>query len=100
MEETNPVFGNLFGKIERRFLLGGYLSDHTMLKAGSLSLANGGFLLLSARDVLLAPAVWPALKRAIKNKEVRIEEPWEQIFWQAFPHNGQDFYGTQRHNQY
>ncbi len=79
VEETNPVFGNLFGKIERRFLLGGYLSDHTMLKAGSLSLANGGFLLLGARDVLLAPAVWPALKRAIKNKEVRIEEPWEQM---------------------
>lgn len=79
VEETNPVFGNLFGKIERRFLLGGYLSDHTMLRAGSLSLANGGFLLLSARDVLVAPAVWPALKRAIKNKEVRIEEPLEQM---------------------
>ncbi|MFC1930455.1 Lon-like protease helical domain-containing protein, partial [Chloroflexota bacterium] len=35
IEESNPIFGNLFGKIERRFLLGGYISDHTMLKPGA-----------------------------------------------------------------
>ena len=77
--EPNPSYANLFGKIERRFLLGGYLSDHTMLKAGSLQLANGGYLLLSANDVLTNPGVWPALKRAIKTKEVRIEDPFEQF---------------------
>jgi predicted ATP-dependent protease len=77
--ESNPNFGNMFGKIERRFLFGGYLSDHTMLKAGALSRANGGYLLLAAKDVLMNPAVWPALKRAIKNKEVRIEDPFEQF---------------------
>ncbi len=79
VEETNPIYSNLFGKIERRFLFGGYLSDHTNLKAGALSRANGGYLLLSSRDVLLAPAVWPALKRAIKNRELSIEDPWEQM---------------------
>ncbi len=77
--ESNPNFGNVFGKIERRFLFGGYLSDHTMLKAGALNLANGGYLLLSANDVLTNAGVWPALKRAIKNKEVRIEDPFEQF---------------------
>jgi len=77
--EPNPNFGNMFGKIERRFLFGGYLSDHTMLKPGALSLANGGYLLLSAQDVLTNPGVWPALKRAIKNKEIRIEDPFEQF---------------------
>jgi predicted ATP-dependent protease len=77
--ESNPNFGNIFGKIERRFLFGGYLSDHTMLKAGALSKANGGYVLLSANDVLTNPGVWPALKRAIKNKEVRIEDPFEQF---------------------
>ena len=77
--EPNPNYANLFGKIERRFLLGGYLSDHTMLKAGALQLANGGYLLLSANDVLTNSAVWPALKRAIKTKEVRIEDPFEQF---------------------
>ena len=77
--ESNPIFGNIFGKIERRFLFGGYLSDHTMLKPGALSQANGGYLLLSARDVLLNQGVWPALKRAIRNREVRIEDPFEQF---------------------
>ena len=77
--EPNPNYANLFGKIERRFLFGGYLSDHTMLKPGSLQLANGGYLLLSANDVLTNPGVWPALKRAIKTKEMRIEDPFEQF---------------------
>ncbi len=76
--ENNPNFGNMFGKIERRFLLGGYLSDHTMLKAGALNKANGGYVLISINDVLMNPGVWPALKRAIRNKEVRIEDPLEQ----------------------
>ncbi|MBI2850088.1 MAG: AAA family ATPase [Chloroflexi bacterium] len=77
--ESNPNFGNLFGKIERRFLLGGYLSDHTMLKSGSLSRANGGYLLVGANEVITNPGVWPALKRAIKNRENRIEDPFEQF---------------------
>ncbi len=77
--ESNPIFGNVFGKIERRFLFGGYLSDHTMLKPGALNQANGGYLLLSAKDVLINPGVWPALKRAIRNREVKIEDPFEQF---------------------
>jgi len=77
--ESNPNFGNMFGAIERRFLLGGYLSDHTMLKAGALSKANGGYVILGVRDVLSNPGVWPALKRAIRNGEVRIEDPFEQF---------------------
>ena len=77
--ESNPIYGNMFGKTERRFFLGGYLSNHTMLKPGALSLANGGYLLLNARDVLLSPGVWETLKRVIKNKEVHIEDPFEQF---------------------
>ncbi len=77
--EPNPNYANLFGKVERRFFFGGYLSDHTMLKPGALHLANGGYLLLSAIDVVTNPTVWPALKRAIKTKEVRIEDPMEQF---------------------
>ncbi|MBI2851596.1 MAG: AAA family ATPase [Chloroflexi bacterium] len=77
--EGNPNFGNMFGKLERRFLFGGYLSDHTMLKPGAISKANGGYLLVNATDVLMNPGVWPALKRAIRNKEVRIEDPYEQF---------------------
>ncbi len=77
--EANPNFGNIFGKIERRFLFGGYLSDHTMIKPGALNLSNGGYLLINATDTLANPGVWPALKRALKNKQARIEEPFEQF---------------------
>ena len=79
VSEVNPNYANLFGKIERRFLFGGYLADHTSLKPGAFHLANGGYLVLSALDVLNSPSVWPALKRAIKSKEVRIEDPFEQF---------------------
>ena len=77
--ETNPNYVNLFGKIERKFVFGGYVSDHTMLKPGALQLANGGYLLLSAVDVVANPTVWPALKRALKTRELGIEEPLEQM---------------------
>ncbi len=77
--EPNPNYMNLFGRIERQFLLGAYFSDHTMLKPGALHAANGGYLLLNATDVLSNPAVWPALKRTIKTKELRIEDPGEQF---------------------
>ena len=77
--ETNPNYVNLFGKIERKFILGGYVSDHTMLKPGAFHLANGGYLLLSAVDVLTNAAVWPALKRVLKTKELGIEESYEQV---------------------
>ncbi|MBI2854237.1 MAG: AAA family ATPase [Chloroflexi bacterium] len=77
--EQNPNFGNMFGKIERRFVFGAYISDPSMIKAGAVSRANGGYLLLSAQDVLTNPGVWPAFKRAIKNKEVRVEDPYEQF---------------------
>lgn len=77
--EPNPNYSNIFGRVERRFFFGGYLSDHTMLKPGALHSANGGYLLLNAVDVLTNPAVWPALKRAIKTKEVGIEDPLEQF---------------------
>jgi lon-related putative ATP-dependent protease len=77
--ESNPTYINLFGRIERRFLFGGYLSDHSMLKPGAFHLANGGYLLLNATDVLNSAGVWQALKRTIKTKEVRIEDPLEGL---------------------
>jgi len=77
--ETNPTYGNMFGKTERKFFMGAYLIDHTMLKPGALHLANGGYLLINVRDVLTNPFVWETLKRAIKNEEVRIDDPFEQF---------------------
>jgi len=76
--EPNPNWGNLFGRIERRAIMGTYVSDHAMLKPGAAHLANGGYLVLNARDVLMAPCAWEGLKRSICNREIRLEEPAEQ----------------------
>jgi lon-related putative ATP-dependent protease len=77
--EPNPNWFNMFGKVERRALMGTYVSDHTMIKPGAVQLANGGYLILNVRDVLLNPGVWEGLKRIIKTKEARVEDPWEQF---------------------
>ncbi|HZA24235.1 MAG TPA: ATP-binding protein, partial [Dehalococcoidia bacterium] len=76
--ESHPNWGNLFGRIERRASFGTYVSDHTMLKPGAIHLANGGYLVLNARDVLMYPGVWEGLKRVIRNQEIRLEDPTEQ----------------------
>ncbi len=77
--EHNPTFSNLFGKIDRRFVMGGYLTDHTLLKAGSVSKANGGYLILPIRPLLLNLLSWEALKRVIKTRSVRPEDPAEAL---------------------
>lgn len=77
--ESNPTWGNLFGRIERRAFMGTYFSDHTMLKAGSIHHANGGYLVLNARDLLINPGVWEGLKRTIRDKEARLEDPAVQF---------------------
>ncbi|MBM3942022.1 MAG: hypothetical protein FJ316_03680 [SAR202 cluster bacterium] len=76
--EPNPNWGNLFGRIERRAVMGTYFSDHTMLKPGSVHLANGGYLVFNARDMLMYPGVWEGLKRVIRNRAVSLEDPSEQ----------------------
>ncbi len=77
--ESNPTWVNLFGRIERRAYLGAYFSDHTMLKPGSIHHANGGYLVLNARDLLTSAGVWEGLKRAIRDREVRLEDPTVQF---------------------
>ncbi len=76
--EANPTWTNLFGKIERRASLGTYVSDHMMLKPGAVQRANGGYIILNLVDVLMKPGSWDGLKRLIRSKEVRLEDPLEQ----------------------
>lgn len=72
--ETNPTYQNVFGKIEKRVHRGMLSTDFTMVQAGSLLNANGGFLLLEMASVLASPYVWEALKRALRNKLLHIED--------------------------
>ena len=79
--ETNPSYHNLFGVVEKKPMVGGYVTDFTLIKAGSISRANGGYLVLYDRDVLVNAGVWEALQRVIKNRELRIEEPAAFFGW-------------------
>ncbi|MCK4776180.1 MAG: AAA family ATPase, partial [Candidatus Krumholzibacteria bacterium] len=71
---TAPTYGNLFGTIERTSDgRGAHRTDFTMIRAGSIVRANGGFLVLNLTDVISEQAVWPALKRALKNQKISIQ---------------------------
>ncbi|MEJ2040993.1 MAG: ATP-binding protein, partial [Desulfosarcinaceae bacterium] len=73
--EPNPSFRNLFGWIEKRFRMGAVIADFSMVQAGALLQANGGFLIMEIESVLMNPLVWEALKRALQNKQLFIEDP-------------------------
>lgn len=77
VEEANPTHANLIGRMEKKARLGFLYTDFTLIKAGSLLRANGGYLLLNVIDVLRNPFSWDALKRVIKHEEVAIEDPSE-----------------------
>ena len=72
--ETHPTYYNLAGSIEHRALFGAWLTDFTMIKGGALHRANGGYLVLDARSLLVAPFAWDALKRALRTQLLKIEE--------------------------
>jgi lon-related putative ATP-dependent protease len=79
VEEPNPTFANLLGRIEHRVLQGVLTTDFTMIRAGSLLRANGGYLLVDALEVLRRPLAWEALKRALKEGQLKIEEPGAEL---------------------
>lgn len=77
--EPNPTIDNLTGQIEHRTVMGALVTDYTMLRPGALHRANGGFLLLDAEAVLTRPYAWEALKRALTNRQVRMESLADQL---------------------
>jgi lon-related putative ATP-dependent protease len=72
--ESNPSYPNLFGSIERQAYFGALFTDFTMIKPGALHKANGGYLVLKALDLLKYWISWEALKRAIKDRQIKIED--------------------------
>jgi lon-related putative ATP-dependent protease len=77
VEEMNPVYGNLIGRIEHVAQEGTLLTDFLLMKPGALHRANGGYLLVDARRMVQSPFAYEALKRALKAREIRIEPPQE-----------------------
>ncbi len=77
--EHNPTYANLIGRVEKEAKLGVLTTDFTMIQAGSLHKANGGYLVLTVEEILKNLFSWEALKNALKNGEINIEEVSEKL---------------------
>lgn len=77
--EENATYINLFGTIERRVQFGIVTTDFTQIRPGALHRANGGYLVLSALNLLRFPLSWDALKIALKSGEIRVEDPAQML---------------------
>ena len=73
IREANPTYYNLLGRIEYRGPSGTAVTDHTMVKPGSLARANGGYLVIRLRDLLTNPQTLDGLKRALSSQRLAIE---------------------------
>ncbi|AMO55284.1 Lon protease family protein [Endozoicomonas montiporae] len=77
--ESHPSYKNLFGRIEYASEMGALVTNYRQICPGSLHQANGGYLLLDANKLLEEPFVWEALKRALKEKQLKIESPYAEL---------------------
>lgn len=77
--EANPTIDKLTGEVEHQAQMGALVTDFTLINAGSLHRANGGYLIIEALPLLLRPFAWEALKRALKNREVKVESLSDQM---------------------
>ena len=79
MVENYPSYTNLLGRIEHEVVMGISHTDFTMIQPGALHTANGGYLVLPARDLMNNPYAWDGLKRALRDSELRIVELANQL---------------------
>jgi lon-related putative ATP-dependent protease len=71
--ERNPTYHQLLGRVEHISQMGTLVTNFQLIKAGALHKANGGYLVLDARKLLMQPFAYDALKRALQSRELRIE---------------------------
>jgi lon-related putative ATP-dependent protease len=71
--EEHPTFNNLIGRVEHIAQMGALITDFNLIKPGALHRANGGYLVVDARQLLLQPYAWDGLKRVLRSGELRIE---------------------------
>lgn len=76
--DSNYSYHNLFGKLEYENYYGSLKTDYTMLKPGLLHKANGGYIIFQAKDLLANGICYEELKRALRVKELSIDNTTEQ----------------------
>jgi lon-related putative ATP-dependent protease len=77
--ESNPTYGNLFGRVEQEAQFGALVTDFTMIRGGALHQANGGHLVMHVEELLPNAFSWDSLKRALANREIAIEDASERL---------------------
>jgi lon-related putative ATP-dependent protease len=77
--EDNPTMPNLVGRVENLAEMGALITDFTLIKAGALHRANGGYLMLDAQKLLTQPYAYEALKRALRARSITIESPGQAL---------------------
>ena len=70
--EDLPTHLNLLGHVEQITQLGTVTTDVSMIRAGALHRANGGYLLLEASHLLEHPYAWQGLKRALQSRKIKL----------------------------
>ncbi len=76
--DTNYSYFNIFGGLEYENQYGALKTDYMMIKPGLLHQANGGYIIFQAKDLLANGVCYEALKKALKIKELSIENSSEQ----------------------
>jgi len=76
--ESNPTYPNLLGKTEKEAQFGALTTDFSMIRAGSIHKANGGYLIIPVEDLLQNPLSYDGLKRDLKDEKMTIAEPEER----------------------
>ncbi|MGM0559282.1 MAG: Lon protease family protein, partial [Myxococcota bacterium] len=71
--EDDPTLDKLTGKVEHIAQYGALITDFNLIEGGALHRANGGYLLLDARKLLMHGISWEQLKRSLTSAEIRIE---------------------------
>lgn len=71
--EDHPSYHNLIGRVEQESEMGALTTNFSLVKAGALHRANGGYLILDARQLLTQPFAWEGLKRSLYARSVRME---------------------------
>ena len=76
--DSNYSYQNLFGRLEYENHYGMLKTDYTMLKPGLLHKANGGYIILQAKDLIQNPYSYESLKKALTVRELNIENGMDQ----------------------
>ena len=77
--EDNATYPNLFGAVEKKAQFGMMSTDFTMIKPGALHEANGGYLVLKAKNLFRYGLSWEGLKVALNQGEINIEDPAQML---------------------